>query len=373
MEAPDSRSASAAWRGVRSVGHHDCTVTAIFFPLRGSVELFEDRASPAAPARVKEAAVLYDRVIIESGLYDMALVRDGTGGGSARWKPAGEITEDDLARARLPAPIGEPMSLGFGVQSAKGVEAEEMHTFVQGSIGTHYLAHFQDVLEDLEALSADWVEVAEIGGAENPLPFEDPTRHELGFRIFREKSDKDLLPETETFERDWIIKSFYRDAAVASRLDATFNVTPLFEPLVRSRSDVGQPSGENALRILVPSLAEAPWEAIAEFREHPANAEARGRLREFEERAREHGTTEDRLLSVAQEVSKAQAAAIKEYAPNLPGELGKEALKTMVSLTPGIGPILEKAASVADELRQRREHERSWLTALMRLESSAGA
>jgi hypothetical protein len=40
--------------------------SAIFFPLRASVELFVDRQSPAAPTRVKEAAVLYDQVYLEA-------------------------------------------------------------------------------------------------------------------------------------------------------------------------------------------------------------------------------------------------------------------------------------------------------------------
>jgi hypothetical protein len=68
-----------------------------------------------------------------------------------------------------------------------------MHTFLRGTIGGQYLAHFVDVLQQLEPVEPDWLEVVEVGGSENPLPWDDPERQELQFRIFREKSAQDLL------------------------------------------------------------------------------------------------------------------------------------------------------------------------------------
>ncbi|HEX2103083.1 MAG TPA: hypothetical protein VHF51_05495 [Solirubrobacteraceae bacterium] len=52
--------------------------TAIFFPLRSSVELFDDPRSPTAVVRAKDAACLYDRVIFESGLLDVTIASNGS-------------------------------------------------------------------------------------------------------------------------------------------------------------------------------------------------------------------------------------------------------------------------------------------------------
>jgi hypothetical protein len=43
------------------------TLATIFFPLRTSVELFQEPASPKAVARAKQAAILYDRLVFEGG------------------------------------------------------------------------------------------------------------------------------------------------------------------------------------------------------------------------------------------------------------------------------------------------------------------
>lgn len=59
----------------------------IFFPLKSGVELFEDRSSPQAVTRAKEAAVIYDEVIFEEGLYDITITPEGS---TNFWTPPNE-------------------------------------------------------------------------------------------------------------------------------------------------------------------------------------------------------------------------------------------------------------------------------------------
>jgi hypothetical protein len=131
--------------------------------------------------------------------------------------------------------------------------------------------------------------------------------------------------------------------------------------------------GEKALEIAVPHLGRASWQAVAEFREHPACREARDLLRGFEERAAQSDPDDAvaYVLSIAQQVTDAFAQAYAEERPNLVTELGKEALKTGVSFIPGIGPLVEQVATATQLGLDEVRHRRSWTSALMKLRDAA--
>src|SRR4051794_11789927 len=107
--------------------------TKLFFPLRTSVELFRDAETPAAHARAKQGAVLFDELLFEEGIYDVTMA------GGGLWstiRSAGALDDDALRAARVIAETGEEMTVSFGVQPARGVPAEPsaMRTFIQGAI-----------------------------------------------------------------------------------------------------------------------------------------------------------------------------------------------------------------------------------------------
>ena len=54
------------------------TGSKMLFPLRTGVELFADPGMPEAGARAKQAAVLYDEVVFETGLYEVSIAETGT-------------------------------------------------------------------------------------------------------------------------------------------------------------------------------------------------------------------------------------------------------------------------------------------------------
>lgn len=83
-------------------------MSAIFFPLRTSVELFEDRQSPAAAARAKEAAILFDRLIFEAGLCDVTISEEGSW---STWLPPDYITPEHLEQSRKVIPASSPLQV----------------------------------------------------------------------------------------------------------------------------------------------------------------------------------------------------------------------------------------------------------------------
>ena len=63
-------------------------------------------------------------------------------------------------------------------------------------------------------------------------------------------------------------------------MEAVFNVTGLFAPMIYRRGGTIDYPGGEALDIVVPHLGSLPWEAVMDFRDHQGSCEARAlRLR----------------------------------------------------------------------------------------------
>lgn len=340
--------------------------SSIFLPLRTSVDLFSDPTQPSALTRAKQAAALHDRVFIEVGFYDVSLTDQG---GIQWWTPPQQITPEQIARARNPPEAGKPMSFGFGVQAAKGAPAEEMTTAVSGSITMAYAAEWHsEVIEPLVALGADFIEPIATGGDD---PFD--TRSEMGEAFRRQNShdwlDKSLMPDTNTFRRDFIRKSFTRDAVIAQDLGAVLQVSTLFEPMLERHGF--QATGTTAVQIAAPNLDALEWEQVLEFRGHPGALEARQMLREWEQAAadQEPGDANEFLMKVSQETMQGMLAALHEQQPKLGRTVVEEAAKTAVGFVPIVGAFIGGAVSVGETAAERLRESRSGIAALMKLQS----
>jgi hypothetical protein len=341
--------------------------TAVFFPLRTSVELFEERRSPPAVVRAKEAAILYDRVIFETGLLDVTI---SSGGASYFWHPEAALTPEIRARARLAFEPGAPVTFLMGKEPVRGVPAaeEDMRVMIHGSLNRAYIAEFHSgILDELREFSPEWVEALELGGGN--LPGSDPVGRRVGELNFRDGFDKSLMPDVDKWLRDYIVKSFNRDSLLAASQGVAFNLTPMFEPMLERRGIGSDTAGAEALAFVVPNLASLPWEAIVEYREHPASEEARAMLREFDQRAanEETGDAYDYGRRVQQEVTSALFEAIADQRRGLPEELAKEAVRTGVSFIPVVGPVVEKTATLTQMGLDARRARRHWTAAIMQL------
>lgn len=328
----------------------------IVFPLATSVELFEDPESPAAAARAKFASVLFDEVIFETGLYEVTVT---DGGSHATRRPAASLTPDDLRGSRRIEP-GEPFQLAMGVQLAEGIPAppEAMRVVMAGKVSKHFVAEWHSIVTDAGGVAPDWM-----------YGFDTPETLPTNLREQVDHLDREARGQGAALEpnlRSWAVKAFNRDSVLAADLGAAFAVTSLFAPLVPGRGVELSGQGHTALDVLVPDLGDAPWEAIAEFRSHPASEEVRELLRALEAEAAGHSpdaalTQRDRVQN---RVNDLLFKAIKETRPSLPEEIGRQAVTGAASV---VVPIVAPLASIAQTAKNIRDYDRSALAAIMRL------
>jgi hypothetical protein len=310
-------------------------------------------------------------VIFEPGLLDVTIASNGS---MPWWHPKEHLTPELRRQARRPIPLGSPVSFTVGKQSGKGVPAppEATRAFPLGGLSVRYVAEFYTgILDDLAEFSVDWVAEAGGGAIDRSHPVGAQVAREIEALDHEDRLDESLMPEQQNeWVRRYVSQSFNRDAIIASELGAAFNITPMFAPMVERRGVRPDLPGSEALSYVIPNLGRMPWEAIVEFREHDGSEEARAKLREFEQRAAEDAQDAFNYgRGAGQEITAARFGALEDQRSSLPEELAKEALLGAVELVPGVGPIAEKIASVAQTIREDRRLRRHWTSALMLLRS----
>ena len=348
-------------------------MTKILFPLRTSVEFFRNPTSVEAVARAKEASILYDEVVFEVGLYRINIADHGS---SNHWRDPRGLTPEDLAQSRQLAPPGSAMQLAMGLQPGPNEPAppEAMHVVLQGTIAASYAAEWHTgVVDELREIDREgWSGWVMTGGDNDAL-----IEHLKQPRKEAEKALELAFPQTgdeNPWLRSFLIKALARDAALAAELGAAMNVTELFAPLIRSLGAQPDPSGQAALGLLAPNVEGLTWEQIVEFRGHAGSADARGKLREFEERARESEPDDPMQFreKLFQQISTDLFAVIEDLGPKLGPTVGAQAAEFGVSFIPVVGPFLGPGASFAKALCDSQSQKHSWYAALMRLRDAAG-
>lgn len=340
----------------------------LYFPLRTSVEFFKDPTSVEPAARAKEAVVLFDEVIFEAGLFEIQMVEAGS---FSNWRPPESITPEDLVNSRKLHEPGTGFQLSVGVQSARGVPAspEAMRPFLGGEIISSYAAEWHtDVIEELLKLSPDWAKYVVIDdNGEVIQELKEPIR--AAERAVLSTADQIAM---EPWTKNFAAKALARDSVVAADMGAAFSVTSLFEPLVLGIDAEPDLSGRTALGILVPDVGQLPWEAVAEYREHAGSEDARGKLREFEERAFAAGQDDPLEFQAAlfRSIADDLFAAVKDLQGSVVKDLAAEGAKTAISFIPAVGPVLGPGASLVQAVGEHMQEQRTWYAALMKLRGS---
>jgi len=334
----------------------------IVFPLRVGVELFSDSWMPEAVTRAKQAAILYDEVVFETGLYEVSIAQTGA---NDWWTPVELLTDEQLARSRTIQRPGTSFQVAVGFQ-----DSGEMHSIIDSPLIVAYASEYHTgILDELALFRPEWVKQVTLGS--DPLPRGTP-EGDFWRRVERiDKLDDRLMPEgrrgSQRFKRNWVIKAFNRELMVASMIGASFNPTSLFEPMVGHRGASATPDGRLALEIAVPNIGALPWEAVVEFRDHAGSVEARAMLREFERKAasEEPEDAEAFLRSVHRDVVGALFSVLEQQRPAWPEKILAEVIKTAVGWIPGIGQIVGPTLSAAEMGGEWLRERRSWVAAMM--------
>jgi hypothetical protein len=339
----------------------------MFFPLRTSVELFQDPLAPAAHVRAKQGAVLFDELIFETGIYEVTMV---PGGQSATMRSAELLNDDELVKARIVHEAGTPMTILMGVQPSQGVPAppSAMRPIMHGGITRHYVAEWESVLRELAEFEPSWAKGFQIDEGELSAA---PAGKEIGQRDFACLGDEQLLPHIDDhIVRSWTYKSFNRDAVIAEEIGATVNITARFWPMI-GRAELDQVNiGSHALECFVANLDAVPWEGVIRFRDHAGAQEAREKLRDFEQRAlkAEPGSLAEFRLGLSQEITRDFQQAWQDMKPSVGLDVFRQGLTTVAStIVPVVGPV----SSLMETALRAHEHNSSWRAALMQLNPSS--
>jgi hypothetical protein len=332
-----------------------------YFPLRSSVELFADPTSPEPVARAKHAAILYDDIAFEIGMFEASITEQGS---MTNYRPPNMITEEDRRHARRVIAEGEGVAVNVRVEGMDEIQ------FFSGPLVASYAAEWHaGVIDELLKLKPSWAK-------QIYMPDETLQAEGLGPLVQEIKGSLEHAnPATraDLVHRNFVIDAMSRDAAVAVGLQASVFVTSLFRPILSGLEGISPDrQGLAALEIVVPGVAGLPWEAIGEFREHPGSQEARDKLRSIEGRALADGDEpHDFDTRVAQEITHDLFAAIEELKGSVTKKIAREAANTGVSLIPFAGAFLGPGASLAETIAETVKDRRSWHAALIQLRTAA--
>jgi hypothetical protein len=236
---------------------------------------------------------------------------------------------------------------------------------IEGKTLAHYAVEFHTkILDDLTGFDFDWIGEA--------LPIDWELHQETVVQFYAaDLEDPAPLPGLAVAHQKYVRDAFNHDLLLSCLHEATFSVTRLFMPMLERRGLAIPRTGDQALRIVVPNIAQLPWETIAEFREHPNSQEARAMLREFEDKADQQSPNEAYrwLETVAQQVTAAYADSLHATIGTIPEELSKQALLTGVGYIPAVGPFVAGTSGAAQVIRQVMRKRKTWAAALWQLQS----
>jgi hypothetical protein len=378
----------------------------MLFPLGTGIERATNQRTLSVIARAKQASVLFDEILFESGLLAID-VFDHSSPPFVRRVGRGRISSKLLINSRQ---VVQGTKGGIAVRTADGqveiyagIDLPRLAdaSYFERDVEFRYISeHHSDLLDVLADLNADWVKVLEVKGNAGardvsycPLERLVPTGDELPPRIVRippEQAIKlvaDLQQDTAETSSERTRASKARDGGLlefelerqfaeaaerADALNAAFNITGAFRAIAEQRGAPLSMPGEEALEILVPNLTVLDWDAIAAFRKHPAAKQARERLAEFESRAAADGFpgSKHHIRSTSREVTEALLTACSDLKPDLPKETVRAVGGSAIGFVPVVGAAASLAVSVSDLIAAARQHHEfsgSWLAAVFEL------
>ena len=326
----------------------------VLFPLRSNARsLLAGKAASGVRRRIKLAALLSDRLLIEEGVRDISA---GSGGSTAFWQPA---NTPDGARWQT---THERKKATGGIASivAKLSTAppdQPGRRMLQFSPLIAWRATFEPLKDELTGYP--WVEfdrVDDSGEAKRLV-------RRLVQVENRDPKLQEILPDS--FVRKLVVEHANLDLAQATEFGAAASMDQFYASLIRARAARGEAHavlGPDALEIVLPDAGTLDWPDIDEWRRHPGVGMYRDVLREIEAAARDSAASLDDLrFRVHREYESWLHKARLEIEGSLGSRLTKaanwlvvgELLPPVLSL-PHIPGLLTAAASFAvDELRAR--------------------
>ena len=338
------------------------STSTFFFPLRTNVEYF---TSPEGfltlERRIKQAAVLYDVIILEGGVYTASA---GPTGSMDFWIPPNQVTDEEL-RLKL-EPSGGQHHLALAPTGS-----HQFQTVVSGPVERRFRSEFHSTLKKLSPKHPKWIKMETYDLT--------PAAKDLASRLSRndEKNTDIVIPEGSNFLRSIILRNLNRDLILAWSLGSTASIDPLHLPILQNKmaahGGLSPASGFVALEVAVPDLSEVPWDVIAEVREHKAMTEFRHRIVQTENLVRTSlpnvDSTELRY-QISQIITNELLNEIKNLRITGKSVFVNLTLDLLSGLLPPPLSIVSTLALNTPDIEKLVRTQASWITVFMKLRTS---
>ena len=220
---------------------------------------------------MKQAALLYDTIICEGGMYIATI---GNMGNVDMWKPPADITDEELYEPFRPT--GGEYYFAIGPSGSKGC-----HVMQSGPVERRFRSEFHSLLKNLGPQIPEWIQVKTY----------DLTREakDLVSRLTEQdiRNTAIVIPEGGPWLRRKIISNLNHDLILIRNLQSAASIDPLHMPILRGKiSGLQSAHGFLSLEIAIPDFSKLSWESIAEVRQHRAMTEFRRKMTRVESLAR---------------------------------------------------------------------------------------
>jgi hypothetical protein len=332
--------------------------------------------------RLKVGSILYDNVVLESGVYRAQAGPGGSTNSREAFRPD-HRPGWQTSRERS-AVMGKAFSLAVGIESSPGVPATTMSPILASESQISWAATLDPFSLELP-VGCDWVQWV---GRPPRVPEEISKQARCWAQIDeRNKVLAERFPAH--FVRSRIIVDTNNDLALAAAEGWMLSADPLHSEVLSCR--LGDQEGWRlegfALPFLVPAVGDLPWDVIGHIRRDQGMRTLRHVLRDVEAEALETATSEGDLeatvhrlvegeLARANEAADAVGATIKKTVTGLVIATGA-GFATM-SVTGPLGVVVTAGAAstlgTVLDLRAARRSKRAkaWIGALTTIKTAAG-
>jgi len=319
------------------------------FPLRTNCGFYRAHGEMALRARVKEAAILYETVLLQEGLYTATIGRAGSIE-TVEPNPTRPGTLRDLNLK------GGDFSLAVRPSDSDGPFRTIMHGTVERRFHAEYGSLANEIADALKTRDLpEWIQL--VAFEANPgakAAIQDMARKDAREKGLWRRQGSDYL-------KTRVLENLNHDLGASAALDADVSMDRYFLPLVRRKGAATATSGQLALTILLPNLASLPWEQIADAREHAGIESFRTQLTEIEQQAWQE-------VAEGKEIAQSilRRAVIDLAEGWRPPSRFETAGKIGVDLVLGLHPIAA-AAGAAIDLREAEMKRAAWGACFLRL------
>ena len=324
---------------------------ACIFPLRSNAGFYRDRGQLDLRERLKEAALLYDEIVLEDGLYVASV------GATTSVETIAAATDDSIEIARKLKSSGGTFALYVG-GTVVADEATERRFVAE------YRSLIREVVEESGARRRpDWLKLIAYESAPamkrrvEQLAREDAQRP--GF--WRRKSGRRL--------RDRVLGNLNHDLLLSAALGMPISPDGYYAPLARRKPEVRpMRSGGLVLRVTVPNYVSLGWDRILELREDPGIEDFRRWLMEIEEQelARLGDDEADVHEAVHRRVEYDLAKQCRSR--SIADRAGNVAVDMVVGQIPVVGLVFPAIRAIAEAGIDRRR----WSAVFLRLKEATG-